>query len=246
MKTIFNVLMALLFASLLMSCTFIRENTETLKPSKNYITRDFNVTDFTAIDAITVSDIHYTQSTDGKCTLTIYGPDNFVELIQVSIKDKTLKLTMDKHKKIKNAQKLKITISSPHLNRIDFKGVGDIIIDDKLTTSRLDIESKGVGNINIQDLDCQNLMVSSMGVGNVEIKGKAENATLYSKGVGDISAIALEAVHVTASSSGVGNISCNAIQSIDASVRGVGSIDYKGSPEQKVFNKKGVGSIKNI
>ena len=68
-----------------------------------------------------------------------------------------------------------------------------------------------------------------MGVGNVNLKGKAESANLYSKGVGDVEATNLEAIHVKASSHGVGNISCNAVESLDAAVRGVGSIHYKGS-----------------
>ncbi|WP_455585865.1 head GIN domain-containing protein [Bacteroides sp.] len=246
MKANLNVLLAILLTSLLTGCTFVTERTEGIKPSKNYITRDYKIKDFSAIDATTVGDIYYTQSTDGKSTLQIYGPDNFVELIQVSVKNNTLVLAMDKRKKIKNAKKLKITVSSPNLNSIQFKGVGNIHIEDPFITGRLDIESKGVGNIQIKNLDCQNLTVSSMGVGNVDLKGKAVNANLITKGVGDIEATELESTHVKASSNGVGNISCNAVQSIDAAVKGVGSINYKGTPAQKTFSKKGVGSIKNI
>lgn len=246
MKTNFTVLLATLLTCLLTSCTFISERAEGLKPSKKMITRDYEIKNFTAIDANTVGNIHYTQATDGKSSLQISGPDNFVNLIQVSVKGNTLVLTMDKQKKIRNTKNLKITVSSPNLDRINFKGVGDINIENKLTTNTLDIESKGVGNIDIQDLSCQNLTVSSMGVGNVSLKGKAESSNLYSKGVGDVEATNLEAIHVKASSHGVGNISCNATESLDAAVRGVGSIHYKGSPAQKTFSKKGVGSIKNI
>lgn len=246
MKAKLNVLLVILLTSLLTGCTFVTERAEGIKPSKNYITRDYKIKDFSAIDATTVGDIYYTQSTDGKSTLQIYGPDNFVELIQVSVKNNTLILAMDKHKRIKNAKKLKITVSSPNLNSIQFKGVGNIHIEDPFITGRLDIESKGVGNIQIKNLDCQNLTVSSMGVGNVDLKGKAVNANLITKGVGDIEATELESTHVKASSNGVGNISCNAVQSIDAAVKGVGSINYKGTPAQKTFSKKGVGSIKNI
>ena len=246
MKAKLNVFLIIFLTGLLTGCTFISERAEGIAPSKNYITRDYQIKDFNSIDATTVGDIYYTQSTDGKSSLQIYGPDNFVKLIQVSVKGNTLILAMDKHKKIKNAKKLKITISSPDLNRIQFKGVGNIHIDNKFVTGRLDIESKGVGDVNIQELDCQNLTVNSMGVGNVNLKGKAVNANLSSKGVGDVEATDLEATHVKASSNGVGNISCNATQSLDAAVKGVGSINYKGNPAQKTFCKKGVGSIKGI
>ena len=209
MKAKLNVFLIIFLTGLLTGCTFISERAEGIAPCKNYITRDYQIKDFNSIDATTVGDIYYTQSTDGKSSLQIYGPDNFVKLIQVSVKGNTLILAMDKHKKIKNAKKLKITI-------------------------------------NVQELDCQNLTVNSMGVGNVNLKGKVVNANLSSKGVGDVEATDLEATHVKASSNGVGNISCNATQSLDAAVKGVGSINYKGNPAQKTFSKKGVGSIKGI
>lgn len=246
MKTNLNVLLIAVFTGFLTGCTFISDNSGGITPSKNYITRDYKITDFNSIDAATVGDIYYTQATDGKSTLQIYGPDNFVNLIHVTVKDNSLILAMDKQKKVKNAKKLKITISSPDLNRIQFKGVGDIHIDHKFMTDKLDIESKGVGNIRIEDLECQNLTVSSMGVGNVHLKGTAVNADFISDGVGNVDAVDLESENVYASSNGVGNISCNATQSLNASVKGVGSIHYKGKPAKKTFIKKGVGSIKSI
>ena len=137
MKAKLNVFLIIFLTGLLTGCTFISERAEGIAPCKNYITRDYQIKDFNSIDATTVGDIYYTQSTDGKSSLQIYGPDNFVKLIQVSVKGNTLILAMDKHKKIKNAKKLKITISSPDLNRIQFKGVGNIHIDNKFVTGRI-------------------------------------------------------------------------------------------------------------
>ena len=234
MKTIFRMLSVLLLTTgLLSSCIQIGEG---IQPSKKLITRDYKVKEFNKIDAGTVGNIYYTQSTDGKTDLQIYGPDNIVALIQVAVKDNTLFLSIDKSKKVRNFKKMKITITSPTLNGISFKGVGDV----------LDIESKGVGNVDIQSLTCQKLNVQSMGVGDVKLEGTAQIAALHSKGVGNIEAGNLRANAVEASSQGVGDITCNATESIDAAVRGVGSIKYKGSPTIKSLSKKGVGTIKNI
>lgn len=234
--------MMLFIIGIFNSCTVIGD---TIKPSKNNITRDYKVKEFNQIDATTVGDIFYTQVADGKSSVQIYGPDNFVKMVQVSVKDGTLLLTMEKHNQIRNA-KLKITISSPELNRINFKGVGDVNIEQSFNTAELNIESKGVGDIKIMDLTCEKLDVNSMGVGNVKLKGKAQSANLSSKGVGDIEAEELEATHIEANSKGVGDISCHATESLKASVKGVGSIKYKGNPTQKSFSKGGVGSIKTI
>lgn len=245
MKTNFRILFVLLLVTGVFSscsCTVIGDS---IKPSKNNITRDYKVKEFNQINAATVGDIYYTQSTDGKTTVQIYGPDNFVNLVQVAVKNGTLLLTMEKHNKIKNG-KLKITIASPDLTRIDFKGVGDINIEDRFKTAKLDIECKGVGDIKINDLTCDELTINSKGVGDVELKGKVQSANLSSEGVGDIDADELEAARIEAFSKGVGDISCYATESLKASVKGVGSIKYKGNPTEKTFNKGGVGTIKNI
>ncbi|EKA78863.1 DUF2807 domain-containing protein [Bacteroides fragilis] len=244
MKTIFKMLSALLLtAGLLSSCVYMGEG---IQPSKKLITRDYKVKEFNKIDAGTVGDIYYTQSADGKTDVQIYGPDNIVALIQVAVKDSTLLLSIDKSKKVRNFKKMKITITSPTLNSISFKGVGDVHIDNGLTTDNLYVESKGVGDVKIKSLTCSSLNVQSMGVGNVKLEGTVQAATLHSKGVGNIEAGNLQANIVEASSQGVGDITCNAVESINAAVRGVGSIKYKGNPTIKSLNKKGVGTIKNI
>ena len=244
MKTIFKMLSTLLLtAGLLSSCVYMGEG---IQPSKKLITRDYKVKEFNKIDAGTVGDIYYTQSADGKTDVQIYGPDNIVALIHVAVKDSTLLLSIDKSKKVLNFKKMKITITSPTLNSISFKGVGDVHIDNGLTTDNLYVESKGVGDVKIKSLTCSSLNVQSMGVGNVKLAGTVQAATLHSKGVGNIEAGNLQANIVEASSQGVGDITCNAVESINAAVRGVGSIKYKGNPTIKSLNKKGVGTIKNI
>ena len=244
MKTIFKMLSTLLLtAGLLSSCVYMGEG---IQPSKKLITRDYKVKEFNKIDAGTVGDIYYTQSADGKTDVQIYGPDNIVALIQVAVKDSTLLLSIDKSKKVRNFKKMKITITSPTLNSISFKGVGDVHIDNGLTTDNLYVESKGVGDVKNKSLICSSLNVQSMGVGNVKLAGTVQAATLHSKGVGNIEAGNLQANIVEASSQGVGDITCNAVESINAAVRGVGSIKYKGNPTIKSLNKKGVGTIKNI
>lgn len=184
MKTIFKMLSTLLLtAGLLSSCVYMGEG---IQPSKKLITRDYKVKEFNKIDAGTVGDIYYTQSADGKTDVQIYGPDNIVALIQVAVKDSTLLLSIDKSKKVRNFKKMKITITSPTLNSISFKGVGDVHIDNGLTTDNLYVESKGVGDVKIKSLTCSSLNVQSMGVGNVKLAGTVQAATLHSKGVGNI------------------------------------------------------------
>jgi hypothetical protein len=213
-----------------------------ITPSKNRITRDFKIGNFDKLDITTVADVYYTQSTDGSVSLQICGSDNLVELVHVDVKDNTLILTMKK-KNIRKAD-LIINISSPNLQRIESRGVGNFHIKDTIETASLTLRNEGVGNIKINNIQCRELDLQTEGVGNVHIQGKAEKVNLVSEGVGNINAANLESQSVTATSDGVGNISCYATQSIHAEANGVGNISYKGNPADKQLKKNGIGSIK--
>lgn len=217
-----------------------------INPSKNYISRNYKVTDFSAIDVSTVGDVFYTQSADGETKLEIYGPDNIIELIDVSIKNNTLYLSMEKKNRVRNVKKMKIMISTPDLNNIVFNGVGNVNVEGGLSTTNISVGHHGVGDINIKDLTANELSINSTGVGNARLAGEVSRATLDSRGVGNIEAEDLKAGDVEAAARGVGSITCYATESISATVDGVGSIKYKGTPEDKRISKNGIGSIKQF
>lgn len=241
MKTKSILLIAIVVGLIASSSRCVNIN-DGITPSKNYITRDYKVGNFSKLDILTVANIDYTPSTDGTTSLQIYGPDNIVELVNVDVKDDMLTLSMKK-KNIKKSN-LKITISSPDLQYAKSSGVGDLTINGTLKTANLTIKNEGVGNIKINHVSCTELDIHTEGVGNVTVQGKAEKVSLVSQGVGNINASGLESRAVTALSEGVGNISCHATESIHASAHGVGNISYKGNPKEKDLKKSGIGSIK--
>lgn len=224
------------------NCTLIGQNS--IKPSKHRSTRDYQVKAFNNLDASTVGDIVYTQSTDGNVSLQISGPDNILDLIEVKVKGSTLHLSMKKSK-IKNVKNLKIKLSSPELNTIDFKGVGNISIPQGLTTSTFNVYSKGVGEVKINQLKCEEVNIYCAGVGNINMSGEVTEAVYDSKGVGNINAENVKAKSVKATCAGVGNITCNASETLVATTKGIGNISYKGNAETQI-SKNGIGTVRHI
>lgn len=210
--------------------------------SKNYITRDFKVTDFDKINVSAVANINYTQSKNNAPSLSIYGPDNIVDLVDVGIENNTLRMSMKK-KNIKKG-KLTITISSPNLYEVMSSGVGNFSIPEPLTTTSLNVTHDGVGKMQIDQLSCTDFKIYSLGVGDATIGGQVENATLVAQGVGSINASALKAKSLKAIADGVGNISCHVTDSLYARINGVGNISYTGDPAKKDLMKNGIGKIK--
>lgn len=239
MKTkILILLLSIWSIGLFSSCNIISE-----KPSKTIITRHYNVGNFNAIDFNAMGNVEFVQSKDGKCSISINGPANYVKkYFSVKVENQTLYILSDENSHIRDVN-IKIKISAPALTNIESKGIGNLHINNILTKN-LEIYNKGVGNIKIDSISGTSLSVNTKGVGNIDIKGKVCVASLSCDGVGDIKADKLQSKIVDASCRGVGSITCFATDSITGAVKGVGSIKYKGKPGFKDLNASGVGSIK--
>ncbi len=221
-------------------------NTRDIENSSKNITRNYNVYGFDGIVSDVVGNIVFTQSTDDKSSLKIVGPEEYVSLIKVEV-DKGL-LCIKQNMRMKNNKindKITITISAPHLKLVTIEGVGGFTIIDAFKTDILNLSSKGVGNININNINCNEVNISSEGVGSVSINGNTNLAVFKLDGVGSIKAEDLKAKEVIAQSNGIGNITCYALEQVTATSNGVGSINYKGNPTIKNLSRNGIGSIKN-
>ncbi len=232
---------------------------QSVTPSKKYITKDLNnVGNFTSIRVLGSPDVEYRQSSGSKTTVSIYGSDNLVDLLEVSAVNGVLQVNIKKGVKILSGERrLKVIASSPSLKEVGIKGSADVYLKGTIKGLDLNLNITGSGDIeaeNLQytnlsayvkgsgDIDVKNVKATAVktvisGSGDVNLKGSAQKATLAVNGAGDISADKLTATNVVATVSGSGDISCYASKQLDAKVSGSGDIEYKGSPS--VVNKQG-------
>lgn len=229
---------------------------QTVTPSKKYITKELNnVSNFSSISVL---GIEYRQSNGSKTTVSIYGSDNLVDLLEVSTVNGVLQVNIKKGVKILSGERrLKVIASSPSLNQVNIKGSADVYLKGAIKGNDLNLNIAGSGDIeaeNLQytnifalvkgsgDIDLKNVKATTVmsevnGSGDINIKGSAQKATLTVNGSGDISAEKLAATNVVATVAGSGDIVCYASRQLDARVSGSGDIKYKGSPS--VVNKQG-------
>ncbi|MEA4918105.1 head GIN domain-containing protein [Proteiniphilum sp.] len=207
-------------------------------------TDQFEVTEFTAIESSVVANIHIRQSPT--VNVTAEGSEKMLNILDVRMDGDKLILTMDdkKKKNLKSSDKLLISISTPILARLDFDGVGNIEIDGTFTTPELTIESEGVGNLRADNLDVKSIYISSQGVGNTTLGGKADKVEIKSEGVGNVNTSKLSARSTVVRSEGIGNVSCHASEYLKIRSEGIGNVTYYGNPTDKELSKEGLGRIK--
>ena len=122
--------------------------------------------------------------------------------------------------------------------------MGNIEILGTFATPELQIDYDGGGNLRANDLDAGFTRVSSEGVGNITLGGKADRVEIRSEGVGNVNASKLVSRSATVSSEGVGNVSCHASEYLKVRSDGIGSVTYYGKPGEADLSKNGIGRIK--
>jgi hypothetical protein len=153
-------------------------------------------------------------------SIKIYAENNLLKFINTHVKGNTL--IIDTKKNISPRKEIKILITTPMLTSISCSGANSITAE----------------NINCDDFD-----VDLSGAGNIDLFGKVGNLRAEISGAGNIDAKDLIANDVVISVSGAASADVYSKEYLDASVSGVGSIDYYGNPKKTNTNVSGVGSI---
>lgn len=258
MKIIKALLMAAAPMLTLASCnTSYNTSGNTVKASKNYVTKEIKIDPYTHIKLTGSPDVVFSQK-PGNPHLEIHTSDNIVDLLDIHVEGETLYIGFKKGVSV-SYDKLNIRTSSPNLSQVTVTGSGTVEIADKLNAEELalqvtgsgDIFAKqtsckgcylsvtGSGDISLQNLTTDAVQASVTGSGDITLQGNAQNALYEVTGSGDLSATELRTQNVTAKVTGSGDIRCHASEELKAHVTGSGDIGYKGNPTVHTA-KKGV------
>lgn len=101
----------------------------------------------------------------------------------------------------------------------------------------------GVGSIEAKGIQGKRLTIALTGVGNMTIEGAADSLDLSLEGVGSYQGGAFKTKQAIVRSEGVGNALLNVSDRLDATVSGVGSVEYIGNPKVQKSGK-GLGQLK--
>lgn len=153
-------------------------------------------------------------------SLKISAEENLLYFIRTYVKGNTL--VIDTKKNISPRKEILIEITVPELRSVD---------------------ASGANNISVNGIKSNEFAIDLSGAGHVYLEGTADRLRAELSGAGSIDAKDLKANDVRVSVSGAASADVYAKESLDASVSGVGSIDYFGDPPKTRTDVSGVGSI---
>ena len=225
------------FVLIIAATAFLASCATGIKGSGNIIQKDTKIEKFSQLVLNSSIDVIYTQSNE--LSAKIEADDNLMEHIIVKNDGKQLVVEFDKSIQMIRNTHAKVYISAPEFSELQINGSSDFTSKSVQFNNPFAMHVAGSGYIEIKDMKVNDVKMSLMGSGRVEIGGTCSNANIQVSGSGDIKLYNMELKHSVVDIAGSGDVSLGKTEKITAKIAGSGDIHYIGNPE---ISKSIIGS----
>ena len=139
------------------------------------------------------------------------------------------------------SQRIRYYMVVKSLRGLDVSGAARVEVE-VLQTDQLSVRLGGAADIDINELAVGDLKVRLPGAGSINVSGKAASQDVHVSGAGSYSARKLECQSAVVKITGVGKAIVSAVDDLDISVTGLGSVEYYGTPRVRQ-NVSGLGHV---
>jgi hypothetical protein len=207
----------------------------------NIKTEDRSVSSFKNVDVSGAAKVMVSQG--DQHSVKVEGDENLLQYIEVEQEGDKIRIKERPGFNLQPSGDIRVYVTAPVFNNIDASGASDIIGQTKISNpEEMKMHISGAGNIKME-LDAPRLTFRMSGAGSIYIKGQTKELELEMSGAGSAHFYDLLSENTRVSLSGVGSAEVYASVKLDASVSGVGSIDYKGNATDVNQHVSGVGSV---
>ena len=235
------ILLLLACAIIFSACGLPVRYTE-VRGSGNVITQTRTVAGFNAVELSGIGTLIIEQG--NKEALEITAEDNLMDYIKSDVYGSRLQLGGDEFVNIHPTRDIVYRLKVKNLNQIETSGLGKVEIR-KLDTNSLDLEISGNGRMSIDDLQATTLQLDISGLGDISLAGSVRDQQVEISGAGNYKAPNLASKTCKVEISGTGSAIVWVTDRLDLELSGAGNVHYYGNP---VLNSEisGMGTVKNL
>ena len=175
--------------------------------------------------------------------LTIEADDNIIDLIETEVRGDELKINFRKGFNVVPTTKIKFFLTVKDLDRVDLSGVGDIDCE-SFQTDDLEFNISGSGNVDFK-VDADRLETNVSGLGDIYLEGTVDFHKVQISGSGKYDARNLESRECEVEVSGLGSATVNVSGDLEIDISGAGNVYYIGDPRISQ-HISGLGRIKSL
>ncbi|MDQ3048256.1 MAG: DUF2807 domain-containing protein [Bacteroidota bacterium] len=180
-----------------------------------------------------------------KATVKVETDENIQPVIIASVENNVLTIKMKDSTSLSKMTKINIYVTVTELRKLSTEGVGKLRCMSRIEAKELELNCKGVGTTSI-DLIADKLTVHSEIVGSMILAGRVSEVHIDHNGVGGIQAFNLQAEKLKLNLDGIGGAEVFASKELIIEAKGLGGIKYRGNPQVKNIDNKGIGKIQQV
>ena len=154
--------------------------------------------------------------------ISVRGTPSFVNMVVTEVVDGELRVYLREKRVQKMNGDPRVIVTVPNLRKFSMEGAGETILRD-ISGDRFDVKYRGAGSM--------------------AIAGAVKQLNMQAQGVGEVDARKLIAQEANVSFQGIGSVSVYASSKLEASVSGMGELNYYGHPKTVNKTVAGIGSV---
>ena len=199
---------------------------------------------FDYYDALYIRDVFHIQLYQSDdFYVEIEAEEDLMDKIGLEVIDDVLHMKFKE--KIYPNQPIKVNIAMPELARVDIKGACRMQTVNAFVTPHMVLHADGASKVNL-NIVADEIHSYSRGAAMVELSGSTALLVKDMQGACVFHGVNLDAHSAKITLQGVGKISVNVEESLEASVNGVGKVEYTGSPKHLDEKISGLGKIVQV
>lgn len=175
--------------------------------------------------------------------LFIEGDEATLQGVQVVWQDGRLAVSQTGPWRFWTTPRLQMRVVARDLRQVVVSGAADFVAPEAVQLKNLEIQISGAGLANFHQLNAERLRFIVSGSGEGKFAGTVADLQLQISGRGDFVAPRLQAQVARVTVSGLGRVKVWATEELNATLSGVGSIEYWGNPSRGNRRLSGVGSL---
>ena len=232
---------SLLAIALLSACAFPMRITE-VRGSGNLITESRRVSGFETVELSGNGTLIIEQS-DVE-SLEITADENIMPYLRSEVVGGNLQLGTDEFINLLPSSDITYRLTVKNLSAIETSGMGQVEVE-SLDTDQLELAISGSGTMKIGDLSAKSLSLDISGMGDVYLSGVVEDQRIKISGTGNYQAGDLFSLTAAIDISGSGSAQVWVADNLDLDISGMGDLSYYGEP---ILNTdiSGMGNIKSL
>jgi hypothetical protein len=224
---------------LLAGCCAVPFGTQ-LAASGPLVTKDYDLGNFTAVNAGSAFQVEITRS--DKYSVSVTVNQSLVERLDVGVSGNTLHLSLKPGYGITGAATMRAKVTMPELTGLDVSGASHTNVTGFNSDQSLKSEVSGASALR-GDLTCGDASFNVSGASKVQLEGSAQDLNVEASGASnvDLSNFASKNTVINASGASKVNVAPSGTLTVEAS--GASTVRYTGEPTKLKTNTSGASTV---